>query len=223
MKTVWASLALAAALMAAAAKAEMQVVSEVRGAPANYHQTYSEIQNTVLSIEDFYLRTSDGKVIKVVTGPMNVDFQDLKALKRGLEIDTTKTAFPQNVPAVEVVEVETRVTSKGPAYINFVGGAQCKLTAPKLLNFFTKAPAQMGKDIYLIKIDFSALNAIQLDSINQGSQEVEECNCIGSIFGGGRSCDTRGVGKIRYRRILKCELVNRRHAITDIVRKAEDI
>lgn len=240
---MWVGLALLALSMSA--QAEMRVVSEVRAAPANYHQTYAAIINTVVSIDQYTLKTTDGKVIKVKadpnepTGLATIDLQGLTGVKRGLEINLTKAELPGNVQIVDIVEIEARVTTARQPFVNFNNGTpQCKMAVPKRLIFYTKtAPAQMVKDqcvegpnnpcVYLVKIEeFRPLDDVQLEIVTQGQQEVEACNAFQSIFNG--ECGpcvngSRTRGKIKYRQSpLKCELVNERHAIQNIVRKIDE-
>jgi hypothetical protein len=170
------------------------------------------------------LKTNDGQAIHVKSKPATYDFQDLIGRNKGLEVDLTKANFPGGVDIIDVVEIEARVSTQRQAKLIFNDGSKpCQLATPKILNFYTKAaPAQMIKDVFLVRVEFSALDDIQLDLLKQGQQEVEECNCFGKIFGGGRSCETRPVGRIRYFKTLKCELANRRQPIHEIVRKVDE-
>ena len=209
-----------------------RVINDQRTGPENYHQVYGAIKNTVITIEDFFLRTNDGKVIKVVTDYMTIDLQDLKDYRRGLLIDTRKANFPRGVSEIDVVEIETKIVDVRPAYTNSADGSQCRLRTPKYLNLYTQPdvnysvpgvqPApngimRMAKDEYLVKLFFSPLNAIQIDIIKEKTQDVE---C-------GRTClfdreRCRPVGRPRNKEFQRCELANSRHPISQLVRKVDE-
>ncbi len=203
-----------------------KVISEYRSGPANYHQVYGNIINTVVTIEDFWLRTNDGQVIKVMTDYMTIDLQDLVKYGRGLLIDTRKVNFPRGVSEIDVVEIETKVASVRKAYYNSADGTQCTLKVPKYLNFYTLAPIRMGKAEYLVKIGkvvngvevgFSPLESIQIDVTTRKTQKYE-C-CIG-WFGFGRSCEP--IGRPKTTTKLTCELANRRQPILRIIRRIDE-
>lgn len=201
-------------------------VTEMRAGPADYHKVYGSIANTVVTIEDFFLRTNDGNVYKVATDYMTVDLQDLSKFGRGLLIDTRKIKnWPRNQTELKVVEIETKIVSniKGrEAYILWGrGGTQydngkCMLRSPKFLNFYTQPSNPEGipmeKDEYLVKVDFSPLNAIQIDIITQTKQKVN-CDC---------DDDCKKVGRPQVKKIMRCEIANRRNSINRVIPKRNE-
>jgi len=212
-----------------------KVISEVRAGPADYHKVYGNISQTTVTIEDFFLRTNDGNVIKVPTNIMTIDLQNLNGFTKGLVIDLRRVNFPRGVTELDVVEIETRVVAvKGrePFILwNRAGGTpydggKCMLKVPKFLNFYkpfgaNDAVFKMVKDVYHVKVDYSALNAIQLDIVTQKIQKVD-CNGCWSWFKHGDDEECRPIGRPQVKKVMRCELANRRHSMVGIVLAAVD-
>ncbi len=198
-----------------------KVIAQIHEGPRDYHPTYASIFNTVVVIQGFELRTNDRRVIKVPSPRMNVDLQDLKDFRRGMVVDLRKV-IPQG-EFVEVVEIQAKVVDCSNHYINFRDpgpqfGSQCKLRAPKTINFYTTStPVPMGAFEYLVKSDFSPLNSIQLDLVQQISRKTVCWNAFGD--NSPDICKPKGEKVIKYK---SCELVNRRQPILGIVRKIDE-
>ncbi len=189
--------------------------------PRNYHATYGSIFNTVVVIQGFRLRTNDGKVIYVRNPRMNVDLQDVKAFRRGILVDLRKV-----IPAgqfVDVVEIQANTVDCSNHYVNFNTqnqqfGKQCKLRVPKSINFYTTtAPVQMGSFEYLVKVDFNPLNAIQLDL---ATITTHKQSCWYPFPDSPEVCSPAGRPQISYGK--KCELINPRQPIMNIVRAIDE-
>lgn len=198
---------------------QTRILSEKRTGPADYHTVYGEIQNTVVTFSTIWLRTNDGKSVKIDAAPMTVDLQDLTKFGRGLLIDTRNVTFPGRASEIDVVEIEMLVT-ESQAYYNSVNGTQCTLKMPKYMNFYTQATTptgySMGHDEYLVKVEFSPLNAIQIDNVVRTSQKYECCSFLG------RRPRCSPVGPPITSKFEMCTMANRRHPINRIVRKVDE-
>lgn len=240
-KRTWIAVAvLVAAAVGTAANARTRTraraVTPGAPGPANYHAFYDNVKQTTITIENFTLRTNDGKAIPVDTkGTVTIDLNDLRKLGKGIEIDTRNAQFPSGVTILDVVEVETTVSTSRAPFLLFTnpvdGKQQCSLTAaPKKLNFYTLPNANGGQgiqlvkgaddlDVYRMKIDYTALNAIQFDYITTTVQDGFPCDCMDEIFGNTNCSPSKPT---TTEKVLKCEMVNRRLPIIDIVRKRDD-
>lgn len=181
-----------------------QVVSRTQAGPANYHQTYANIRNTLVTLRDFDIRTEDGNVIHVDTNDMNVDLQQLAGFAQGLDLDLTNVSFPGGATEIRVAEIVTHV--KGDGRIQSTDGTSCDLEKlPRTLNLYTAAAIPLGHDVYRVKVGFNALNAIQLDVVTLVT----------------RTCCHRGT-KEQSSVEKTCKLVNKRQPITTIPRAVDD-
>lgn len=208
-----------------------EVVSKSKAGPAAYHQTYGDIQHSNVTIQNFYLRTEDGQVVKVATDPMTVDLQDLKGFTKGLVLHLAQVDFPDGANEIHVAEIETELV-KGSGEAVSADGSHCQFTsAPHFLNFYTAEGLTLGHDDYHVKIDYSALNALQLNVLTTVTQTkccVSGSSCGHSIGwgfgknGGKNSKSSCTVNEPQSKAEAQCRLVNRRHAILSIARAVDD-
>ncbi len=191
--------------------------------PAIYHTVYSNIEDTIVKIKNFRLRTSDGQVINVPSAAVEVDLQDLQGLTKGLKIDLAGIVFPASAATADIVEIEVDVVGDTARAIS-ADNSSCKLGTPKLLNFYTSAPVTViAGEIYLVKVNFTPLNSIQIDIVTKNN-----CKCNDSTHNHSSGqhtakhddnsddeCESEST-------IQKCDLVNRRQAVTQIIRPIDE-
>lgn len=193
--------------------------------PAAYHTVYSGIQQTLIKIKNFRLRTVNGEVITVPTAITEVNLQDLQAVTKGLAINLAGITFPASAATADIVEVETDVVFDGTARTISADQSVCKLSAaPRKLNFYTGAPVTIiAGEQYLVKVNYSALNAIQIDIVTK-----QDCECNSDddshddkVLETGKG-GSHSHGECVEGRIQRCELVNRRHAVLQIIRPIDE-
>lgn len=185
--------------------------------PKNYHMVYANIEDTIVTLQNFRLRSEDGQVVSIKTAPIEVDLQELQAVGDGLPLNLTGVTLPDNAPTMPVAEVEMDIVGKDARIVSKDNSA-CELATPKKLNLYTQAPITViAGEQYLVKVVFTPLNAIQLDMIKKKHH--------------GRDCDRRDHKHYgRHDRHdsdndeseLRCELTNRRHLVNDIIRPIDE-
>jgi len=192
--------------------------------PAAYHTVYSNIQQSLVKIKNFRLRTVDGEVINVPTAVMEVNLQDLQGVTKGLAVNLAGITFPASAATIDIVEVETDLVLDGSARTISADGSICKLSTPhRKLNFYTGAPVTIiAGEQYLVKVNYTALNAIQIDIVTK-----KDCECgddhddkvaVQETGKGG----SHSHGECVEGQIQRCELVNRRHAVLQIIRPIDE-
>ncbi len=198
--------------------------------PSMYHTVYGSIEDTIVKIQNFRLRTSDGQVINVPSVAQEVDLQDLQGLTKGLKINLAGITFPGNAATADIVEIEVDVVGSNARAISS-DNSSCKLGTPKLLNFYTVAPVTViAGETYLVKVNFTPLNSIQIDIVTKN-----KCKCDGnhtrtghqhtaknSSGPGSHDDDSSDDNCDVETTIQKCELVNRRQAVTQIIRPIDE-
>jgi hypothetical protein len=197
-------------------------VSRAVSGPANYHAVYGDVSETHVTIQNYYLRTEDGQVITVQSDPMEVNLQDLSGFSKGLALHLAQVNFPDNADQIQVAEIDVDVV-KGSGYM--VSGDLNKCTfshTPRRLAFYTSQAITLGHDDYHVKVDFTALNALQLNVVTTITQK--QC-CKSACHTGWRSAASKHQcidSDSQTTTKAKCALVNRRHALTAIVRAVDD-
>jgi hypothetical protein len=200
---------------------------EVTG-PSDYHTTYSNILDTIVVLRNFRIRTTDGQVISINTDPMELDLQDLQGVGKGLPLNLTGVTYPDGAETVDVAEIESDIVGEDARTISS-NNAVCPLKTPSKLNFYTSAPITViAGEQYFVKVNFSPLNSIQIDLVTE-----KKCGCEGeherhrNSGHNGSKNHNRG----HYRdddcdestaTVKRCELVNRRQPITDIIRPVDE-
>ena len=194
--------------------------------PANYHTVYSNIEDTIVTLRNFRLRTADGKVIVVPTDAVEVDLQDLMGLTKGLKINLSGITFPGGAATADIVEIETDVV--GSARTVSADNSACELTTPKLLNFYTSAAVTMiAGETYLVKVNFSPLNSIQIDVVPKQNRDCDshsgsKQNTAKQHSDGDLHDDDSTDSCNAEVAIQKCELVNRRQPVSQIIRPIDE-
>jgi hypothetical protein len=190
-------------------------------APLNYHATYAAIQSTFVTIKDVTLRLADGKTVKVPGTEREIDLQDLSGFGKGIVISLNGVNFPEGAPTASVVEIQVPIVNENSARLVSSDNSTCKLHVPHSIVLYTSAPVTViaGQD-YRIGVDFTALDDIQLKSINT----VTTKKCCEHKKNSWRSdksekvCETTSSTQSEN----KCKLANRRHLINKLVRPADE-
>lgn len=205
-------------------ESKVKVISQHSNGPAPYHPTYAMVANTTVMIQGYNLRTDDGYVIRVKTAPMRVDLQNLMGPKQGLALDLSKVKFPNGAPTANIVEIEAKIVDCSDNFILFNSqspqfGKTCPLVMPKsLILYAPNAPFQVFNDPeWLIKVDFKAINGIQLDLVTTVTQKTTCWNPFGRDPD---ICRPSG-GKIT-KTVPRCELINRRFPMPLLIRKVDE-
>lgn len=165
---------------------QTETVSQTVSGPANYHSVYGNIVATNITIQNYHLRTEDGQVVDVNTDPMTVNLQDLKAFTKGLVLDLAQVNFPGGADQIQVAEIETDVVNSSSQAAGIVSNdnSTCNFArVPKHLNFYTSESIALKHDVYHVKIDFAALNGVQIDVVSTVTQN--KCCTSSSSCGDG--------------------------------------
>lgn len=194
--------------------------------PSGYHNKYSSINHTYVQVKNFDIRTEEGQVIHINTNPVLVDLQDLSGFTKGLNLDLTNVDFPGGAQTINVAEIQVTVDTSYQGNITSTDGTTCNLSkVPKTLNLYTANAITLGHDVYHVKVNFTALNAIQLDEITltdkhncfvkaplkaSSHKHTELCRHEHD----GEGCD----GSVKR----SCSIVNQRHSIPSIPRAIDD-
>jgi hypothetical protein len=232
--------------------AASETSNKTSSGPSDYHNRYSQIQHTNVSIKDFEIRTEDGQIIHVATDITPTDFQALAGFAQGLNLDLTQAEFPNGASTIQVAEIQVQVIDPSHANIQSSDGTSCTLSSiPTTLNLYTTQPITLGHDAYHVKVAYSPLNSIQLDEIASKSKDhcCTDKDKFGFLkthghnhgdFGGdaGHADGDSGGGIIGDNSdgghsdgdcsssedtlIQVCKWVNRRQPITAIVRALDD-
>lgn len=171
---------------------------------STYHSVYGNIQHTYVTLRNFRIRTTSGQVVSVATSSIKVDLQDLQAAGKGLPLNLTGVSFPGGVKTIDVAEIESDVVGTDARTVSS-DNSSCNLATPSKMNFYAAAPiAVIAGEQYLVKVQFSPLNSIQID-FNELLQHrklmetAKQSDCF-----------------------QRCELVNRRQLTNDILRPIDE-
>ncbi|MGE4133969.1 MAG: hypothetical protein AB7F86_20195 [Bdellovibrionales bacterium] len=198
--------------------------------PAAYHSVYSDIEDTIVTLQNYRLRLNDGSVISIPTAPTEVDLQDLVGIGKGLVLDLAGVTFPGGAITTEIVEVEVDVVGTNARIVSS-DNTTCALKTPKRLNLYTLAPMTViAGESYLIKVAYSALNSIQIDilggststKVSQSGKKHrhsrghtdQDCDSDSDSNDDDKNPPTTGS--------RTCELVNQRQPIQEIVRPIDE-
>lgn len=212
-------------------------VGKTISGPANYHETYGKISKTLITIQNYYLRTEEGDVLKIATAPQQVDLQALAAFSQGLRLDLSNAQFPGGATEIHLAEIEVDVVKSAGAQIQSTDGTSCELSyLPAKLNLYTAAPITLMRDAYHVKVGYTALNSIQLKTVTTATKK--ECctrkahshdrHCKWDRWGkhidrdlgnNGRTCT---LSEAEYSVVKTCKLVNRRQPVPSIPRAVDD-
>lgn len=210
------------------AKCETVQVSRSVSGPVDYHTTYAGISATNVTIQNFYLRTEEGQVIKVQSDPVEVNLQDLSGFAKGLQLHLSQVNFPDNADSINVAEIDVDVV-KGSSYMVSGDLNKCQFeNSPGRLIFYTDQAIALGHDDYHVKVNFTALNAIQLNVVTTVTQNKcckSSCHTSWnwkSAWNAHSSDKNCTLGAEQTSTETKCRLVNRRHEVTSIVRAVDD-
>jgi hypothetical protein len=137
-------------------------------APFQYHQEYTKIQHTNVSIKNFVARTEEGDLIPLASPALTVDLQALTAFGQGLVLDFTNVAFPQGADQANLAEVQATIDSSYKANIQSSEGLTCMLSdVPKSFSFFMDGGSfAVSHAKYHLKVSFSAIHAVQIDTLS---------------------------------------------------------
>lgn len=190
--------------------------------PSGYHTVYANIQDTIVTLKNFRIRTTDGNVVTVTTAPFDVDLQDLQGIGKGLPLNLTGVTFPGGAATLDVAEIESDVVGND-AHTVSSDNSSCDLATPKKMNFYTAAPITViAGEQYLVKVQFSPLASIQIDLVKK-----KDCGCknphhnhkvLSTAKNYGHN-DDRDCDEVTVQR---CELVNRRQLTNDIIRPIDE-
>lgn len=144
---------------------------------STYQNVYQDIINTVVTIDDFILRTDQGRKIKIETELMTVDLQSLSSNSQGLWLPIRGSNLPRK--PFYIVEIEAKISWWRPAYVNFANGGQCRLRVPESLYFYASQPIAVEKDLYLVKAEFLPMDSIQ-GEFDPESSTLDHCALVNS-------------------------------------------
>lgn len=206
-----------------------KTLSKSRGAIANYHEVYSEIVYTRMIIQDFTLKTSEGKTLQISTPQTQINLQDLMGPTKGIRLQLGNVVFPGRAQSINVVEIEAKIV-KCIGTIGFRDGSTCKMGTPQVLTLYTGTPVALENEDYLIKvglvtadnINMTVLNAIQFDMLTKTVQKYSCTFNHMNLDASRPSEECRAVGKPSKTTSLSCSMVNRRYPIARIVIRAND-
>jgi len=190
---------------------QTDILSTQSAGPANYHPSYAGIQSTKITIQNFQLRGEDGSTVSITTPPMPIDLQALSGTGQGIALSTIGVTLPSNF---QLAEIQSDIVSPADASVSPVDGAACALKTPSKINFYTAAPIPLSNDSFLVKVQFSPLNSVQIDVNTITSQNVccaKECH---NRYSSHSSCTTT---PLPPQTTVSCELENRRQLITSIL------
>lgn len=189
-----------------------EVVKSKTG-PANYHALYNNISSTLVTIQDFNLRTNDGQTIHVKSNPVEIDLQDLNGTGKGFVIDLTQVTFPNNAPTVDVVEVRAQIVDQSHARAVISATGDCPLSVPKTIDFYTTAPVTVIQgQSYRVGVTYSPLNSIEVT--------VETTTLKKKCSAYHKSCKQKVDSTPSTKQI--CRLENRRQLINKFLRPQDE-
>lgn len=195
-----------------------EVVSTTVAGPDRYHETYASIVKTNLTIQNFTIRTEDGKTVNVNTDPITVDMQTLNKIFQGLKVDLTNAEFPGGSETIAVAEIESLIV-QAPGELVFSGDANCALSiGSRKINFYTAAPITVGHDAYNVKVNFTPLDSVQLNLVTK----VKRTTCCAHSHDCRDRSRDKCVNSEQTSEVRTCRFVNRRQPITAIVRQVDD-
>lgn len=147
-----------------------------------YHDRYNRIARTLITVQDFDIRTESGEHIQINTKPMAIDLQLLAGFSQGLKLDLSAVKFPGGASEIGVAEIKTRIVSTNSARIEFAGEGKCALRdLPRYLVLYTAQPIPLSHALYNVKMSFSPLASLQID-------DPSEAGCWDHSAGSGLVC-----------------------------------
>lgn len=187
-----------------------EVISRTVAGPARYHTVYFGIQSTKVTIQNFQLRGEDGSVVQINTEPMAIDLQALGGPGQGLLVNTVGITLPENF---QLAEIETEILASEEASVFPVNDASCDLKTPRKLNLYTADAFPMVNDSYLVKVQFSPLDSIQIDVVTTTTQKTC-CQVCSRQMWADKSCEVSTLPPVIS---TVCKLANRRLRIASIL------
>jgi hypothetical protein len=188
---------------------------------SDYHQTYASITGTNVEIKSIILRLADGSDITLPNSAQTVNLQDLKALGKGIKISTAGLQLPGDAQTFDVVEVVLNLT-EGAGQLTFQNGQTCAMKTSKIDMLYTTAPINLTVgNTYLVKVEFTAIDDVQLFCKNRGGAYRHHSEKEWSEkTSGGQECSKKDDSQKTCE--LGCSLANRRAQILNIINIADE-
>lgn len=191
--------------------------------PLNYHALYADVEHTYVTIKDVYLRTADGKVVRVPGDEREIDLQDLQGLGKGFNISLAGVQLPDNAASTNVVEIEVPLLRQN-ARLEIANQDDCDLKIPHKLNLYAgTAPfSVIAGQPYRVGVTFSAIDDVQINDVTTTTVKT----CCDHEFRGCRakhrhtSSDCESDTSTSVER--ECRIANRRHLMNKLVRPQDE-